>query len=234
MHIFYQPDIDRGIYYLDEEESKHCIRVLRFSEGDIIHIIDGRDFFYKARITDPNQKKCEFEIIEREKRSSKDYHIHIAISPTKNAERIEWFVEKATEIGVDEISFLYCDNSERKYINLQRLQKKALAATKQSQQCRIPIINQIKTFKDFILSVEFDHTDNFIAYVDKNNWQVLSKVAKPNRNYCMLIGPEGDFSAHELEQADQKGFEQISLGPNTLRTETAGVAACHVLNILNY
>lgn len=230
MSLFYLPTISAGVNYLDEEESRHVIKVLRMEPGDEFTITDGRGFFYQTRITSIKAKKCAFEILEKKQIPKKDSSIHIAIAPTKNSDRIEWFVEKAVEIGIDEISFVLCQNSERKTINLARIEKIAISALKQSQQAWLPKLNSIKPFKELIQ----DGADQkFIGYVDEPTSISLKSLALPQKKYLVLIGPEGDFSKEELASAIGNGFKKISLGSNRLRTETAGLVACHTLQIIN-
>jgi 16S rRNA (uracil1498-N3)-methyltransferase len=230
LNLFYQPGIQEDINYLDAEESRHAVRVLRMIEGDKLTLTDGKGFFYFAKITKVDSKKCQFEILNKKEILKKNFHIHIAIAPTKNADRIEWFVEKAIEIGIDEISFILCRNSERKVINMERVEKIAVSALKQSQQALLPKLNELVPFKK-ILEVKSDQ--KFIGFVDSNNPLHLKALAQPNKKYLMLIGPEGDFSKEELELAIQNGFEKISLGINRLRTETAGLVAIQVLTLAN-
>ncbi len=230
MNLFYQPGITEGITHLDAEESRHAVRVLRMVYGDQLDITDGKGFFYSTKITKADSKKCEFEILAKKGIKKRNFHIHVAVAPTKNVDRIEWFVEKAIEIGVDEISFILCKNSERKVINMDRIEKIAVSAMKQSQQARLPKINSIIPFKEILTA---QAGGKFIAYVDATNPKHLQLAAKPEKNYLTLIGPEGDFSKEELEQALQVGFEKVSLGSNRLRTETAGLVAVQILGLVN-
>ncbi|MBS1951691.1 MAG: 16S rRNA (uracil(1498)-N(3))-methyltransferase [Cytophagales bacterium] len=230
MNLFYQPNIPEGIHYLDRDESHHAVRVMRLGEKQTIDLTDGRGLFYVAKITRADPKKCEFEIIEKKQIARRDFQVHIAIAPTKNADRMEWFVEKVTEIGVDQISFMFCKNSERKVINCERIEKVAVSAMKQSQQAWLPKINDMVSFKE-IFSMNADQ--KFIAYVDASNPRHLQSAAKPEKNYLILVGPEGDFSKDELELALQNGFEKVSLGANRLRTETAALVSCQILNLKN-
>jgi 16S rRNA (uracil1498-N3)-methyltransferase len=224
---------------LPEEEAKH-LKVLRMRIGDTVHITDGKGNLAQAILTTDNPKKCLLEISKIEFIPKKyPYHIHIAIAPTKNIERIEWFVEKCVEMGIDEISFVQTEHTERSYFNAERIHKKAIAALKQSLQYYLPQLNNIVTFKEF-LQKQINHTQiaqekqqNFIAYVDMHNRLTLFQATLPLANYCVLIGPEGDFSPEELQQAMSVGFTMVSLGKNRLRTETAGVVACHTLHIRN-
>lgn len=230
MNLFFQPGIPEGIIYLDAEESRHAVRVLRMTEGDQLDLTDGKGYFYSAKITKADSKKCQFEILEKREVKKRNFQIHIAIAPTKNADRNEWFVEKAVEIGIDEISFIICKNSERKTINMERIEKIAISAMKQSQQAWLPKLNPIIPFKE-ITSGKNDQ--KFIAYVDATNPVHLQSVAQRDKKYLVLIGPEGDFSKEELDLALQNGFQKVSLGHNRLRTETAGIVTCQILNALN-
>jgi len=230
LNLFYQPGISEGINYLDLEESRHAVRVLRMNEGDQLAITDGKGFFYSASITKADSKKCQFEVQDKKSTAKRNFYIHIAIAPTKNADRIEWFVEKVTEIGIDEISFILCKNSERKVINKDRVEKIAVSAMKQSQQALLPKLNEIVPFKKI---VEAMADQKFIGFVDSSNPLHLKALARPEKKYLILIGPEGDFSIEELEMAVNNGFEKVSLGTNRLRTETAGLVAAQVMALAN-
>lgn len=232
MQLFYQPDIRNGSTFLTEEESKHCIKVLRHSVGDTLDVVDGAGAKFKVRITNANAKKTEFDIISHERKPELPFHIHIAIAPTKQIERTEWFLEKAIEIGIDEISFFFGRHSERKSLKMDRIHKKAVAAMKQSLKYQLP---KIKVYHDLasVISHVKPSDERFIAYVDFDNPLILKQAAKPNSNTTVIIGPEGDFNEEELELALSNGFTKISLGPSRLRTETAGLIACHTLNLIN-
>jgi 16S rRNA (uracil1498-N3)-methyltransferase len=230
LNLFYQSKINEGVLNLDAEESRHAIKVLRMVKGDALHLTDGKGFFYTAKITEAEAKKCSFEIIDKKQSTKRDYQIHIAIAPTKNADRIEWFVEKATEIGVDEIRFMLCKNSERKNINLERIEKIVVSAMKQSGQAWLPKVSPLVPFKEVL---KYQASQKFIAFVDEKNPNHLRSMAKPNGNYLVLIGPEGDFSQEELNLALENNFKKVSLGNNRLRTETAGLVACQILNLIN-
>jgi 16S rRNA (uracil1498-N3)-methyltransferase len=231
LNIFYQPLIPEGIHQLDEDESRHCIKVLRKRPGDVIRLTDGKGNFYDAVITLDNPKKCSFDVRQVFPEKQKPYNIHVAISPTKNQDRIEWFVEKAVEFGVDTISLMECKNSERSFLKTERLTKVAVSAMKQSVKATLPQISPTLSFKE-IISQPFQG-QRFIAFVDSSNPLHLQKAARADNNYLVLIGPEGDFSPEELSVAIDLGFEKISLGSSRLRTETAGLAACHILNLIN-
>lgn len=231
MHLFYQPEVSKGQHFLDEEESRHCVKVLRHSTGDVIEVQDGHGHIFKACITVAHQKKCEFEVLSLEFQEAPSYYIHIAIAPTKNLDRIEWFIEKAVEIGVQEISFVLCKNSERRVLKNDRLERKALSAMKQSGHLYFPKINQLIAYDTFITEVQ--QTQKFIAHVDFNNPMKLKEEAASNGQYCILIGPEGDFTTDEIALALQENFKKVGLGNSRLRTETAGIVACHTFNMLN-
>lgn len=234
MHLFYQPLISEGKHFLDEEESRHAIKVLRLKEQDIIRIVDGVGNFYDSVILEANQKKCSFQIQKVvAEQKDKSFYIHIAIAPTKNPDRIEWFTEKSVELGIDEISFLSCKNSERKFFNTSRVEKKAISAMKQSLRASKPVVNELISFEKFVNKEDTSQAEKFIGYVDENLTKHLKDTANPQSKYCMLIGPEGDFSSEEIELAKQHQFQPVSLGTNRLRTETAGLASCMIFNIIN-
>ena len=231
MNLFFEPGINQGVRFLDEAESFHAVKVLRRKRGDHIRITDGKGSFYDAVITNADTRRCTFDIVEQHEEPAPGYAIHIAISPTKNADRIEWFVEKAVEIGVTEISLIDCDHTERRHQKTDRLEKVTLSAMKQSLKARLPVVNPLRPLRDFMSTVTADQ--KFIAYVDNDNQELLKNVITPRSAYVVLIGPEGDFSKEELTLAEQNGFQKVSLGPSRLRTETAGIVACHILNLAN-
>ncbi len=230
-YMFYTPDILISPF-LPEEESQHAIRVLRLQAGDHIELIDGKGGYYKAEIIFPHHKRCEVRILETQTEFHKrPYHLHIAIAPTKNIERLEWFAEKATEIGIDEITPVICRFSERKIIKHDRLEKILISAMKQSLKAYLPKLNEQCTFEQFLKRT--DPGQRFIAHCyDENSKKLLSSLYVPKQNATILIGPEGDFSPEEVEQALKAGFVPVSLGESRLRTETAGVVACHTVNLL--
>lgn len=231
MQIFYAPNIDGSIYTLNEEESKHCIRVLRLTKGDSITLVDGNGNLFETIIENPDVKKCQVKVIETysefEKRS---FYLHIAIAPTKNIERFEWFLEKATEIGIDEITPILCEHSERKVINPERLEKIIISAMKQSIKAYLPKLNPLTTLSDFIASTGQNQT--FIAHCQTKNLPHLKNMISGSSSYTVLIGPEGDFSPNEITQSTTKGIKEVSLGSSRLRTETAGIVACNVVNLI--
>jgi 16S rRNA (uracil1498-N3)-methyltransferase len=235
MHLFYTPDITGGTYTLNEEESKHAVRVLRLKAGDVVRLIDGAGGLYTAEITDDHQKHCSVRITDVVKEFEKrPFQLHIAIAPTKNNDRTEWFVEKATEIGIGQVSLLDCDNSERTVVKTERLQKVAISAIKQSLKAYLPQIAGITDFKKFISSVKELKAEKFIAHChSRESLPHLKSRYTPGADALILIGPEGDFSAAEVKIALESGFTEISLGSSRLRTETAALYACTTINILN-
>jgi 16S rRNA (uracil1498-N3)-methyltransferase len=232
MQLFYVPNISGAEIILDETESKHAIRVLRLQLGNRVQVIDGKGGFYEAEITEANQKKCRLSIIKSQPEfGKKEFHLHIAIAPTKNIDRFEWFLEKATEIGIDEITPLLTSHSERKTVNPERLEKILVSAMKQSLKAYLPKLNGLTSFKELVIG---NKTENkFIAYCDEIQKTHLKKLATSEKNTLILIGPEGDFSADEVKLAIENGFKVVSLGESRLRTETAGIVACHIVNLAN-
>jgi 16S rRNA (uracil1498-N3)-methyltransferase len=232
MQIFYVPNISGTDIILDETESKHAIRVLRLQNGNPVQIIDGKGGFYEAEISDANQKKCRLSIVNSTLEfGKKDFHLHIAIAPTKNIDRFEWFLEKATEIGIDEITPIITSHSERKTVNPERLEKIIVSAMKQSLKAYLPKLNNLTTFKELVIN---NKTENkYIAYCDEIQKKHLKNVEIKAKDVLILIGPEGDFSADEIQFALENGFKAVSLGNARLRTETAGIVACHIVNLAN-
>ena len=231
MNLFYQPSIQQGIFHLDSTESKHCTKVLRKKAGDKIHITDGKGFLYEAVITLADPAECRFEIQQKKTETIKSYSIHIAISPTKHPDRLEWFVEKAVELGVDRITIMNCEHTEQSHYKLERLEKIAISAMKQSLRVTLP---NIEGPKDFKMVIDDPYAAlKFIAHIDASNPDHLKNIARPHSEYLILIGPEGDFSPDELRLAAAKKFKKVNLGSNRLRTETAGLAACNILNLVN-
>jgi 16S rRNA (uracil1498-N3)-methyltransferase len=230
--LFYQPDLDQGADYLNEEESKHCIKVLRKKSGEPFLLTDGKGSYYETIISDANPRKCTFHITRKYAEPTRNFHIHLAISPTKNPDRLEWMVEKCVEIGIDKITFINCDNTERPWLKTERLKKVALSAMKQSQRATLPELSDLIPFQEF-MQLSRGTDQRFIAHVDQSNPDHIYKKAEKGRNYLVLIGPEGDFSPSELALSQQNDFQKVSLGPNRLRTETAGLFACSILNLIN-
>src|SRR4051812_10709348 len=230
MHLFYTPDLDnQTTFNLSEDESRHCCQVLRLHAGDIIHLINGKGGFYTAEIVNANPKSTQIQIIERQQEYGKrNHYLHIAIAPTKSIDRLEWFLEKATEIGIDEITPLICERSERKEVKPDRLNKVLVAAMKQSLKAWLPTLNPAIRYKHFIAQLQTSgrKPQTFICSCDAPLTALLKNIYKPHSETLLLIGPEGDFSNEELEVANKSGFESVSLGESRLRTETAGVVVC--------
>ena len=232
MQLFFQEDMSQNPFELGTEESKHLIKVLRKSVGDLVYFTDGRGGIFTCRIKEISLKKTLLSISDTQLIPKEDYHIHLAIAPTKNQDRLEWMVEKITEIGCHEITFLKTAHTEKAYLKLDRLEKKIISACKQSLKSWKPILNGQIDFDEFLPSPEFQDHQKFIAYVDGDN-KALHAQAQRASSYLVLIGPEGDFSQDEIQQAFASGFSSCSLGKSRLRTETAGLVAVHTLNLIN-
>ena len=231
MHVFYTPDIQAHAE-LPEEEAAHAVRVLRLQAGDEVMLTDGKGCFYRAEISTATNKRCLVNILETLPQAPLwKGHLHIAMAPTKNMDRIEWFVEKATEIGFDELSFLNCRFSERKVIKTERIEKIVVSAIKQSLKARKPVVNEMVDFGRF-MQREFAG-QKFIAHCYEGEKPLLKDVLQPGEDAVVLIGPEGDFSREEVEKAEAMGFRSISLGKSRLRTETAALVAVHTMNLFN-
>jgi 16S rRNA (uracil1498-N3)-methyltransferase len=254
MTLFYVPNLAFSSV-LSEDESLHAIKVLRLQAGDEIVVVDGVGGYHKAHITLPHPKRCGFEIVETINEFSKrDYKLHIAIAPTKNIERLEWFIEKVTEIGIDEITPVICNFSERKVVKEERLEKIIVSAAKQSVKAYFPKLNPQTTFEEFINNhkaevcciahcytspqpspEERETTKNEVNKINQHsnfNRKLLKNEILQSSDILILIGPEGDFSKEEVQKAIQKGFIPVSLGDSRLRTETAGVVACTTVAVM--
>ena len=226
MQLFYSNQINDDVIILSEDEAKHCIKSIRKEVGDEIRVVDGNGNLYITELIATDKKICKLRVKEINKELGKrNNYVHIVIAPTKNLSRIEWFVEKAIEIGVDEISFINCENSERNTVKLNRIERIAISAMKQSIKAYLPKINDVQPFSTLIQKCTEEN--KFIGYLGEK-CRTLSSI-KPN-NACMLIGPEGDFTKNEISHAKQFGFEIVSLGDRRLRTETAGIVSCMILN----
>jgi 16S rRNA (uracil1498-N3)-methyltransferase len=232
MKLFYFPDIE-NTGSLSEEESYHCAKVLRLKNNDIVHVTDGKGTLFETKIIEINPKKTELEIVNRiNDYGRRSYYVHIVIAPTKNIDRFEWFIEKATEIGVDEITPIVCKNSERKIIKPERFNRIVEAAMKQSYKTYHPIINELKDIKKIFLENRQEKF-KYIAHCEKEDKKYLGKEIIKNSSSIIMIGPEGDFSLDEIKMAKDNGFLPVSLGESRLRTETAGVVACDIVSIIN-
>ena len=234
MQLFYNPEIEETTKEImfDKVESAHIIRVLRKKESDILYITNGKGFLFDAKIVIANDKKCLASIIKTEQKPKPwNYYLHIAIAPTKNNDRIEWFLEKATEIGIDEITPIICSNSERRVVKNDRFEKIMQAAMKQSLKFTLPKLNEPIKFTEFI-NQEFEGKI-CIAHCEEQEKNLLKDIVKPNEKTTILIGPEGDFSYDEIKKALLKDFTPISLGESRLRTETAGLVAVNLVSFIN-
>jgi 16S rRNA (uracil1498-N3)-methyltransferase len=233
LHLFYTSDITVPDYVLNREESRHAVKVLRLIAGEFIYLVDGKGGFYKAEIRQSDDEHCRVRIIETQQEYKKQFfHLHIAIAPTKSTDRIEWFLEKATEIGIHEITLLECFRSERRAVKPERLNKVLISAMKQSLKAYLPLLNEKTDFKTLLQNKY--HGEKFIAHCNPSDSKLhLKNCYTSGKNAFLLIGPEGDFSPEEVELAIQNGFREISLGNSRLRTETAGLVACSIINMLN-
>lgn len=232
MHLFYTPDIQNETYCLSADESKHCIRVLRLGEGDELCLVDGRGGFYTGIITCADVKGCEVKIVRKEEEYGKrSFHLHLAVAPTKNIDRMEWMLEKCTEIGTGEFTMLAAAHSERREVKCERLEKVIVAAMKQSLKAYKPRLNGMTGFRSFIASC--GSGQRFIAHCNEGEKRRLEEVYHPGSDAVVLIGPEGDFSPEEVQMALAAGFVPVTLGESRLRTETAGIVACHSINFMN-
>ncbi len=233
MQLFYNPEIDlsNSEFSFDKDESRHITKVLRKKESDILHVTNGLGILFYCEIILASEKKCTVKIIKTEIQKPTSFYTHIAVAPTKMNERYEWFLEKATEIGIHEITPLICDHSERKSIKTDRFDKIIQSAMKQSNQYFLPKLNQPISFKEFINK----KNDGVlcIAHCEETNKTLLKEIIKPEQKYIILIGPEGDFSSKEIELATKNNYIAVSLGNTRLRTETAALVACHSIVISN-
>ncbi len=233
MQLFYNPSLDNSFkqFFFTEEESKHIAKVLRKKEGDVLMITNGRGSLFEAKILDANAKKCKAQILSEERTIPSLHSLHIAIAPTKMNDRMEWFLEKATEIGVTEITPILCEHSERKVIKPARYERVLQAAMKQSLQTFLPKLNPLTPFNDFVEKVTGDL--KFIAHCHDSEKLELKRKVQADKDIVVLIGPEGDFSGSEVKLSLNQGFLPVSLGKNRLRTETAGIVACSVVATIN-
>lgn len=233
MQLFYNPQISESTidFTFDKEESKHIVKVLRKKDGDILFVTNGLGFLFKTEIVLAIDTKCTVKIVGFEKAPTPTYHLHLAVAPTKMNDRYEWFLEKAVEIGVSEITPIICDHSERKQIKIDRFDKIIASAMKQSNQYYLPKLNEPIAFKDFIKK-ELKGL-SLMAHCEETNKKLLKELIKPATDITVLIGPEGDFSTKEIQLALEKKFIPVSLGNTRLRTETAAIVACHSVVFIN-
>lgn len=233
MQLFYNPTIteDTKSFVFDKEESKHIIKVMRKKQGDILFVTNGLGFLFKTEIIIAMDTKCSVQIVSFEKSEPLKYHLHLAVAPTKMNDRYEWFLEKATEMGISEITPIICDHSERKFVKTDRFDKIIQSAMKQSLQYYLPKLNEPIAFKDFMKIKNSGR--NFIAHCEETDKKSLKDVLLPNENITIMIGPEGDFSDKEIKIALENNYIPVSLGNTRLRTETAAVVACHSVVFVN-
>ena len=232
MQLFIGHPVSETEAFLSEEESWHCVKVLRHKAGDPIAMIDGKGGFYKTTLAEANQKRCSLRIESKGfSEPLRKYKLHIAIAPTKNIERIEWFVEKAVEIGIDEFSFIICKNSERKVIKIDRVHKIVESAVKQSLQRYLPKVNDAVDYSSFIKQTNADDQKH-IAHCQTPGLPLFTKQFKASGSNLILIGPEGDFTVNEVNAAKEAGYSEVSLGENRLRTETAALYACNAFSVI--
>lgn len=234
MQLFYNPNIDEQTesFSFDKEESKHIIKVLRKKDGDILFVTNGLGYLFECEITLASDNKCIVKINSFEKKEAPKFHLHLAVAPTKMNERYEWFLEKATEIGIQEITPIICDRSERKVINKERFDKIVLSALKQCNETYLPKLNEAVTLKEFITKQQ-NKGLQLIAHCEETDKKTLKSVLKANKDITLLIGPEGDFSVKEIVLALENNYIPVSLGNTRLRTETAAVVACHSVVFFN-
>ncbi|MGO1751330.1 MAG: 16S rRNA (uracil(1498)-N(3))-methyltransferase [Psychroflexus sp.] len=232
MQFFYQPHFDKSNENIvfDPQESKHIVKVLRKKSGDILWITNGKGLAAKAELFQINQKKCEAKILEFDSQEKSKFHLHIAISPTKSNDRFETFLEKATEIGIHEITPLLTKNSERKKLNLERSERIVQSAMKQSLKYHLPKINALTSYDDFVKE-EFSGQKCIAHCEDSDQKKFLFNAIDSHQDYRILIGPEGDFNLEEIKLAIQNNYQEISLSSERLRTETAAIVATHIVSL---
>lgn len=234
MQLFYNPALTETSenFTFDREESKHIVKVLRKQEGDILHVTNGLGFIFTVEIVIGMDTKCQVKIISAEKQKPLDYKLHLAVAPTKMNDRYEWFLEKATEIGVTSITPIICDRSEKKHIKSDRFEKIIQSAAKQSLQSYCPILNEAISLKEFIKNNCKSGT-LLIAHCEETDKKSLKSVLKKGDEITLLIGPEGDFSDNEIKLAIENGYIPVTLGDTRLRTETAAIVGCHSVAFVN-
>ncbi|NJY64222.1 16S rRNA (uracil(1498)-N(3))-methyltransferase [Salinimicrobium sp. CDJ15-81-2] len=234
MQLFFHPEVsenDKEVRF-SREESKHIVKVLRKKEGDSLHLTNGKGWIFETEITLADQNNCSAQIISSEKELPPPYYLHLAVAPTKMNDRYEWFLEKATEIGIQEITPVICDHSERKVVKTERFQRVIQSALKQSLHSRMPVLNAPVNLSEF-LQQEISG-EKFIAHCEEDKpRKLLSGSVKKGISTTILIGPEGDFSSEEIKKATAAGWQPVSLGNSRLRTETAAIVACHTVALIN-
>lgn len=243
VRFFYVPNAS-SVNELPEEEAQHAVRVLRMEMGDEMMLMDGEGIFYRAIVTEATKKRCFYRIEESLPQERQwQPHLHLAMAPTKNMDRTEWFAEKATEIGFDELTFLRCRWSERTVIKTERVEKILVSAMKQSHKAWKPILNEMVDFKAFLQEIKERENRNgkvmqkFICHCYEEEGLgekvALKDALKSGEDVLVMVGPEGDFSIDEVKMAEANGFQSVSLGKSRLRTETAALVAVHLMNLIN-
>tara|TARA_B100000029_G_scaffold498971_1_gene568657 strand:- start:135 stop:830 length:696 start_codon:yes stop_codon:yes gene_type:complete len=227
MHFFYSTDIKDDSIMLDGQEMIHCIKVLRKKNNDFIYVTNGNGNLFKCKIIDSSSNQSKLSIVSK-KTNKRNIKTHLLIAPTKNHKRIEWMVEKTVEIGIDRITFLICKNSIRRTVNLDRLNKIALSAMKQTMSTFLPQMDECTIFDKAITSI--DSKEKYVAHLQDHKIQFLPKLIRNETSRCILIGPEGDFDKNEIDYSLTHGFVEVSLGSSRLRTETAGIVSMTMLN----
>ncbi len=235
MQLFYNLDIteDSKEILFNKEESRHIFKVLRKKEGDQLMLTNGKGFFFKVELLQSNPKQCDAKVISVESKEPLPYYLHLAVAPTKLNDRYEWFLEKATEIGISEITPVICEHSERKIIKLERYEKKVISALKQSLKAYLPKINKAISLKEFFKIQKENNCQKLIAHCEETQKHSLKSQLSAQQNTTILIGPEGDFSPNEISLAIASNFKPVSLGKSRLRTETAAIVACHSVAFVN-
>ena len=233
MQLFYNTEIDESTesFSFDKEESRHIIKVLRKKDSDILHVTNGLGLLFETQITLASDNKCIVQVLSIKKTNEPKFRLHLAVAPTKMNDRFEWFLEKATEIGIQEITPIICDRSERKVINLERFEKIILSAMKQSNETYLPKLNEAISFKEFIK--QKNEGLQLIAHCEETDKKSLKDILQPYESVTMLIGPEGDFSEKEIALALENNYQPVTLGNTRLRTETAAIVACHSVVFFN-
>ena len=233
MNYFYHPRLDTSVtqFSFPPEESRHIVKALRKKEGDILNITNGEGYVFRAKITMVDPKRCTAQVLDFNKSLPARYELHLAVAPTKKLDRFQWFLEKATEIGVTEVTPILCQRSERKKLSLDRLQRVMQEAMKQSLRTYLPRLNNPISYEDFLRQ---GHPDlRFIAHCEKDEKMDLKRRVAADKDVLILIGPEGDFTRPEIDAAYDRGFLPVSLGESRLRTETAALVACVTVNLIN-
>jgi 16S rRNA (uracil1498-N3)-methyltransferase len=232
MYLFYSKEIGNKKAILSPEESRHCVKVLRLKTGDIVHLTDGNGNLYTTKLVIDHDKHCELEIISTEpKYGKRNFHLQMAVAPTKNISRFEWFLEKATEVGIDSVIPIICENSERYNVNMERLNKVVISAMKQSLKTYLPEILKPVRFNDLI--ARKTNSEKYIAHCSESFHEELKQIIKPQNDTLIYIGPEGDFSPEEIKMAINSGIKPVRIGKSRLRTETAALVACITINLIN-